>query len=204
MPTGSVEEKVTFLFSAISSPGAKRKLREGNVPEAEAMYRKVLAEQPECGEAMHYLGMAAARRGKLDDAVAMVRKSIELSPQSAEYHNNLATVPGRMGRPIEALGAAQQALDLKPDQPEAWATRAWRSSASATWSTGTTSSGGWRVPWRDKSERGRWPPTSPASPRPCSRSGVLRRRSQTLCWRARYSKQNQRREEAAGSGINCI
>jgi hypothetical protein len=32
------------------------------------VYRKVLAEQPECGEAMHYLGMAAARRGKLDEA----------------------------------------------------------------------------------------------------------------------------------------
>jgi hypothetical protein len=37
---------------------AKRTLREGKVPEAEAMYRKVLAVQPECGEAMRYLGMA--------------------------------------------------------------------------------------------------------------------------------------------------
>jgi len=38
---------------------AKRKLREGKVPEAEAMYRKVLAVQPECGQAVHFLGMAA-------------------------------------------------------------------------------------------------------------------------------------------------
>jgi hypothetical protein len=32
------------------------------------MYRKVLAEQPECGEAVHFLGMAAARRGKMEEA----------------------------------------------------------------------------------------------------------------------------------------
>jgi Flp pilus assembly protein TadD len=98
---------------------AKRTLREGKVPQAEAMYRKVLAEQPECGQAVHFLGMAAARRGKLDEAVTLVRKSIELEPQSAEFHNNLATVLGRMGRPIEALGEAQRALDIKADQPEA-------------------------------------------------------------------------------------
>jgi Flp pilus assembly protein TadD len=98
---------------------AKRKLREGKVPEAEAMYRKVLAEEPECGQAVHFLGMSAARRGKLEEAVALVRKSIELEPQSAEFHNNLATVLGRMNRPIEALGEAQRALDIKADQPEA-------------------------------------------------------------------------------------
>jgi Flp pilus assembly protein TadD len=62
---------------------AKRKLREGKVPEAEAMQRKVLAEQPECGEAVHFLGMAAARRGKMEEAAALVRKSIELDPETA-------------------------------------------------------------------------------------------------------------------------
>jgi Flp pilus assembly protein TadD len=53
---------------------AKRTLREGKVAEAEAMYRKVLAEQPECGEAVHFMGMAAGRRGNMDEAVALVRE----------------------------------------------------------------------------------------------------------------------------------
>ena len=99
---------------------AKHRLREGKVPEAEAMYRKVLAEQPECGEAVHFLGMAAVQRGKAEEAVGLVRKSIEIETQNAEFHNNLATVLGRMGRPIEALGEAQRALDIKGDLPEAW------------------------------------------------------------------------------------
>lgn len=99
---------------------AKHRLREGKVPEAEAMYRKVLAEQSGCGEAIHFLGMAAVQRGKAEEAVGLVRKSIEIEPRNAEFHNNLATVLGRMGRPIEALGEAQRALDIKADLPEAW------------------------------------------------------------------------------------
>jgi tetratricopeptide (TPR) repeat protein len=99
---------------------AKSKLRSGNVPEAEAMYRKVLERTPDCAEAVHFLGLAAMQRGKLDEALPLVRKSIEMNPQEADYHNNLATVLGKMGQSIEALGAAQQAIDLKADFPEAY------------------------------------------------------------------------------------
>jgi Flp pilus assembly protein TadD len=80
---------------------AKSKLRSGKVPEAEAMYRKVLAGDPKCAEAIHFLGLAAMQRVKMDEALNLVRKSIELEPKQADYFNNLATVLGRMGRSIE-------------------------------------------------------------------------------------------------------
>ena len=99
---------------------AKTTLRSGKVPEAEAMYRKVLDGDPNCAEAIHFLGLAAMQRGKLDEALELVRKSIELEPKQADYHNNLATALGRMNRSVEALGASQQAIDLKADFPEAY------------------------------------------------------------------------------------
>ena len=99
---------------------AKSRLRSGQVNEAEAMYRKVLSEQPACSEAVHFLGLAALQRGKLEAALEMVRKSIELEPAKAEYYNNLATVLGRMSRSIEALGSAQRAIELKGDFAEAY------------------------------------------------------------------------------------
>ena len=98
---------------------AKTKLRSGRIPEAEAMYRQVLKEQPECAEAIHFLGLSAMQRGKLAEALEQVRRSIELAPDKAEYQNNLATVLGRMGRSPEALGAAQQAIDLEEPLAEA-------------------------------------------------------------------------------------
>ena len=42
---------------------AKTTLRSGKVPEAEAMYRKVLDGDPNCAEAIHFLGLAAMQRG---------------------------------------------------------------------------------------------------------------------------------------------
>jgi len=98
---------------------AKTRLRSGQVPEAEAMYRRVLEAQPDSAEAVHFLGIAAMTRGKLADALELVRRSIDLKPDCGDYHNNLATVLGRMGKPIETLGAAQQAIDLKAEFPEA-------------------------------------------------------------------------------------
>ena len=98
---------------------AKTKLRSGQIPEAEAMYRRVLQEQPECAEAIHFLGLAAMMRGKLDEALTLVRRSVELDASRCEYHNNLATVLGHKNLAIEALGAAQRAIELKEDCPEA-------------------------------------------------------------------------------------
>jgi Flp pilus assembly protein TadD len=102
---------------------AKTKLRSGQVAEAEAMYQKVLQTNPRCGEALHFLGLAAMQRGKLDEALELVQKSIELEDGKPEFHNNLATVLGQMNRAPEALGAAQRAIDLKDDFPEAWSNK---------------------------------------------------------------------------------
>jgi tetratricopeptide (TPR) repeat protein len=99
---------------------AKTRLRTGKVPGADAMYRKVLAGDPKCAEAIQFLGVAAMQRGKLEQALEWVRKSIEMEPGTADYFNNLATVFGGMGRSIEALGASQQAIDLDANFAEAY------------------------------------------------------------------------------------
>jgi len=102
---------------------AKTQLRSGKVAEAAVMYQRVLVENPRCGEAVHFLGLAAMAGGKLDEALELVQKSIELEDGKPEFHNNLATVLGQMGRTTESLGAAQRAIDLKDDFPEVWSNK---------------------------------------------------------------------------------
>jgi tetratricopeptide (TPR) repeat protein len=102
---------------------AKNQLRGGKVAEAEAMYRKVLGVNPQCAEAIHFMGLAALRRGKPDEAMTLILRSIELEDTRPEFHNNLATVLGQMNRAPEALGAAQRAIDLRDEFPEAWSNK---------------------------------------------------------------------------------
>jgi len=98
---------------------AKSKHRAGQSVEAEGLYRRVLKEDPDNAEALHFLGLALLGRGKAGEALGLVRRSVELRPDKADYHNNLSTVLGRTGKCIEALGSAARALELRPDFPEA-------------------------------------------------------------------------------------
>jgi Flp pilus assembly protein TadD len=82
---------------------AKSKLRSGQIPGAEAMYKQVLAGDPACAEAVHFLGIVAMHTGKMEEAFKLIRQSIELEPQQSDYFNNMATVLGRMNKAIEAI-----------------------------------------------------------------------------------------------------
>src|SRR5579859_6851601 len=90
---------------------AKTHVRSGRLDQAETLYARCLKAEPNCPEALHFLGVAALRRGKVNEAVKLVCKSIELDPGRADYHNNLATIFGRLNRHPEALGAAQWDID---------------------------------------------------------------------------------------------
>jgi len=99
---------------------AKATLREGKVDEAELMYRGILDEQPDCAEALHFLGVAALEKGRLDEALRLMKQSLKLEPHRREFHNNLSTVLGQMNRTAEALESAEQAIRIKGESAEAW------------------------------------------------------------------------------------
>ena len=95
----------TLLERALAHQTAQR------LPEAEALYRTVLAREPRQFDALHMLGVVRHQTGDHDGAIDLFRRAIDINPAYAPAHSNLAL-----------------ALTAKRDYPEALASvdRAWR------------------------------------------------------------------------------
>jgi predicted O-linked N-acetylglucosamine transferase (SPINDLY family) len=92
----------------------------GRIPQAEQLYRQILAQQPTHAGALHYLGMIAYQLGRSDIAVDLIRQAIAIEPNNAEAYYNLAIAVGQMGQLNEAIALYRQAIALKPDYPQAF------------------------------------------------------------------------------------
>ena len=91
----------------------------GRLQEAEAIYRRVFAAEPDCPDAVHLLGVIAHQNGDDGVAVELITKAIAANPRAAEYHNNLGTALKRLGRLEDAVAAYEGALELRPEYAEA-------------------------------------------------------------------------------------
>jgi len=88
---------------------------EGNLDEAENLYRRALSINPEHAGALCYLGLLQAQRSRNDDAMHLLQRALASDPQLAEAHNHLGVVFQRLGRPTEALDHFDLALTIAPD-----------------------------------------------------------------------------------------
>ena len=57
--------------------------------EAEALYRQILAADPNQIDALHLFGVLAGQRGRDDAAVELIGKVLALRPDIAAAHSNL-------------------------------------------------------------------------------------------------------------------
>jgi tetratricopeptide (TPR) repeat protein len=87
----------------------------GQLIEAEANYRRVLAAQPDHGEALNLLGLVSFQKGRYDLAVELIGRAIEQNGQNAGYFSNLGNVLYASGKLEEAVTAYRQAISKKPD-----------------------------------------------------------------------------------------
>jgi tetratricopeptide (TPR) repeat protein len=85
----------------------------GRLAEAEAIYRQILAVQPDHAEALHLLGLIALALGRFDAASELIGKAITQSAQPV-YYSNLGEVYRRAGRLQEAITYFHHALALDP------------------------------------------------------------------------------------------
>ena len=92
----------------------------GQLVEAEALYRQVLAREPGQADATQLLGLAAHQRGQHAVAIDLIRRAIELKGDQPHYHANLSQVLRAAGRRDEAEVSYRRALALKPDYLDAW------------------------------------------------------------------------------------
>jgi tetratricopeptide (TPR) repeat protein len=93
--------------------------QRGQLPEAERIYRQILAIDPRHAESLHLLGTLAHQVGREDVAVELIGKAIEVDKRQAAYHSNLGTVLQAIGNLDEAAASYERALALKPDLAEA-------------------------------------------------------------------------------------
>jgi hypothetical protein len=88
--------------------------RDGKADEAEAIYRRVIEQQPRNHNALHLLGVVAAQDGRSEEAAALIATSLEIHPDFAEGWVNLAMVQARLGRDEDALASFDRSLALGP------------------------------------------------------------------------------------------
>jgi tetratricopeptide (TPR) repeat protein len=94
-------------------------LQAGQVQQAEAIYRQVLAARPNHPDTLNMLGIIALQAGKLDQAEQFIRSAIAANPAMSDYHRALGQVLASGNHLSDAIGEFRQALALRPNSAQA-------------------------------------------------------------------------------------
>jgi len=93
---------------------AWRTHQAGEVAAAEAVYRQVLARQPQHAAAHVYLGIALFDQRRFLESAAAYRTALAITPQFPIAWNNLGNTLRMLGDVEQADACFQKALDLQP------------------------------------------------------------------------------------------
>ena len=96
---------------------AARLRRAGQLDEAEAIYRRILALAPDEHRARFFLAGLRHEVGDHAAAIALLREAIELGPDEARYHFALSQALEGGGDLDDAVAAMEAARALAPDWP---------------------------------------------------------------------------------------
>ncbi|MBR1128919.1 tetratricopeptide repeat protein [Bradyrhizobium iriomotense] len=89
--------------------------RAGRLPQAEAIYRQILASEPDRADCIFLLGIASLQVGHHDRALDLFIRAVNLQPRNSFYHSSKAAALHGLGRTDEAIASYQEALLHKPD-----------------------------------------------------------------------------------------
>ena len=98
---------------------AFRHHQAGRLPEAEKLYRQILAIDPRHADSLHLLGVIACDVGRHDVGMGLIHQAIGISPRIASFHFDLATALQDMGRFDQAIAYYRNAVMLEPNYLEA-------------------------------------------------------------------------------------
>ena len=93
---------------------------QGDLDEAAALYRDLLAEHPEHPDALHMLGVIAQQKGNPELALKLAEAALAKKPGMAFAWHNRGVVLRTLGRTAEALQSEIEAVTLDPSYGEAW------------------------------------------------------------------------------------
>ncbi len=87
--------------------------------EAEHVYRRILATDPNNPPALHLLGVLGGQVGQTQAGIDLIQRAIALKPDYADAYNNLGCALSTQDRPDEAIAAFKNALRIQPDNSSA-------------------------------------------------------------------------------------
>jgi tetratricopeptide (TPR) repeat protein/SAM-dependent methyltransferase len=93
--------------------------QNGQLTQAETLYRQVLAAAPDHLDALNLFGVLALQTGRSELAVELIGKAIALNDKVPDFHNNIGEAFRRLGRLDEAIAHFTKAVDLEPGFGEA-------------------------------------------------------------------------------------
>ena len=88
--------------------------QNGRMGEAEDLYRRILASDPNHVDAVHMLGVLAYQAGRAEAAVDLIGRAIALGGDNATFHNNIGEALRYLARLDEATGHFTRAIELDP------------------------------------------------------------------------------------------
>ncbi|MGB3402094.1 MAG: tetratricopeptide repeat protein, partial [Microcoleaceae cyanobacterium] len=98
---------------------ATQKHQQGQLKEAEFLYRKLLKTHLKLGNVYHLVltdfGNVLQKQGNLSEAIQQYQQAIKIKPDFVQGYYNLANALRRHGEIIDAIEAYQQTLKLQPD-----------------------------------------------------------------------------------------
>ena len=89
--------------------------RQGQFDAADALYREILAIDPNHVEALHLAGMLAMRSGDMDAGIVLFERAVAADPTHSTALLSLARALTQAGRGEVALRTYQRVLELAPD-----------------------------------------------------------------------------------------
>ena len=89
--------------------------QNGNLNQAEILFKKVLKSIPKHFSSIFLLGTLSAQDKKFQTAKKLLEQAIEINPNYAEAHNNLGNVFQELGRHKEAIVSYQSAININPN-----------------------------------------------------------------------------------------
>ena len=92
-------------------------LRENRIPEADALLRQLLQEDPTDVAAIRMLAEVGLRLGQTVDACILLARCLELAPSFTAARYDYAVVLHQQMRPADALRENEQALEADPGNP---------------------------------------------------------------------------------------
>jgi len=99
---------------------AIRSHQNGNLRQAETLYRQILQLDPRQADALHLLGFLGFQTGHPQEGIPIIRRAITLNPQDPIYHFNLGIVLHSQGQLPEAAACFQAALRINPQGVEVY------------------------------------------------------------------------------------